>query len=300
MSRALAAVVFITIIISLLSIWFYPSMRDFMASNATWNGIRRFSIEFNAEIPESADSMSIALNEPEKKALIAIPTLDYTEEDLLIIRNFVNDGGTLLLLDDYGNGNSILSYLDTGIRFSNVPLLDPLFSYKNQSIPRITDFTPDLKEKGIRVIMFNHATALLNVSESEVVAWSSKASFLDMDGNGVLSQGDIKGPLAVAAQFRFGNGIVVMVADSSIILNSMVGRDNNFDFIKYFTSQDGENKKIVIGSTHLAKAPLDIVKARLSLIKKAISNPYAMVGLMAFVFAAVYTYTISGGESAAR
>lgn len=294
MFRVLIAVVFITIIVSLLGIWFYPSMQDFMYTNATWNGIKRFSGEFKAEIVESIDALSGALDEPETKALIAIPTQDYNVEELLRIKNFIYDGGTLLLLDDYGYGNTILSYLDLAIVFSKSTLLDPLFSYKNQKIPRITDFIPELTEGGINVLMFNHATSLRNVADSEALAWSSKASFLDMDRNGSLSTRDIRGPLVVAAQVKMGKGAVVIISDSSIIVNSMVGRDNNYDFIKYFT----EGKRILIDGSHIARLPLDIFKTRLSLVKRAFSSPYALVGLTAFIFIAVYRYTSWGGESA--
>lgn len=300
MSRILIMVVLVMVMVSLLSVWFYPSLQDFMATNATWNGIKGFSSEFKAEVLESISSLKNLSSEAEKAALISIPTLDYNEEDLLIIRNFINDGGTLLLIDDYGHANTILSYLDIDIRFSEAPLLDPLFSYKNQKIPRITDFIPELKEAGINVLMFNNATALLNVLEPEAIAWSSKASFLDKDGNGVLSPRDSRGPLAVAAQVTLGKGKVIMISDPSIIINSMVGRDNNYDFIKYITSHDGESKQILIDGSHLGKAPLDTAKRMLSDAKKSLSNPYALIGLMAFVFIAVYRYTLWGGKSAGR
>jgi len=300
MSRILIMVVLIMVMVSLLSVWFYPSMQDFMATNATWNGIKGFSSEFKAEIPESLGVIPGISGQAEKKALIAIPMLDFSTEDLLIIRNFINDGGTLLLIDDYGYANTILSYLDIDIRFSKAPLLDPLFSYKNQNMPRITDFIPELKEAGINVLMFNNATALLNVLEPEAIAWSSKASFLDKDGNGILSPRDSRGPLAVATQVTLGKGKVIMVSDSSIIVNSMVGRDNNYDFIKYITSHNGESKQILIDGSHLAKAPLDKAKPILAAAKKALSNPYALIGLMAFVFIAVYRYTVWGGESVGR
>ena len=48
-SSVLFAVVVLIIVISLLSIWFYPSIQDFMASNTMWNGIRNFSNEFIAD-----------------------------------------------------------------------------------------------------------------------------------------------------------------------------------------------------------------------------------------------------------
>ncbi len=300
MARILGAVVLITLIVSLLSIWFYPSMQDFMAANATWNGTRRFSIEFNAKIPESLDNLPAASKEAGQRTLIVIPILDYSEEELLLIRNFVDDGGTLLVLDDYGKGNTIMSYMGLGLRFSGASLLDPLFSYKNQRMPRAVDFTPQLKESGIDTITLNHATALVNVGAGEALAWSSGASFLDGDGNGAFGKGDVKGPFVVAAEIKLGKGNVIAVADPSIMIDSMVGKDNNYEFMRYLTRRGDDAGTILIDGSHLPKSPLDIAKRKLYLAQRTLSNPYALMGLLSCVFIAVYRYTLWGGESTGR
>ena len=149
-SSVLFAVVVLIIVISLLCIWFYPSIQDFMASNTMWNGIRNFSSEFNADNIESLGELP---DVAEETALMAIPYLDYNNEELSQLKRFVEDGGTLLLMDDYGYGNSVLAYLGVSVRFTNKPLLDPLFCYKNQWLPRITDLAPRVKESGIDVIV---------------------------------------------------------------------------------------------------------------------------------------------------
>lgn len=294
MSRALSLVVLVTMIISLVIIWFYPTKGDFMAGNAFWNGMRKFSNEFGAK---SLESLANLTSPPEETVLIAIPYVDYYEEDLSTIKRFINKGGTLLLLDDYGYGNSILGYLGTDIRFTNVPLLDPLFSYKNQWMPRITDFSPELKERGMKVLMFNNSTSLINVAASEALAWSSRASFLDTNENGNWNRDELKGPFPVAAQFPLGEGKAILISDASIIINSMVGRDNNYDFIKYLTGYYNLSKRIVIDSSHLAWAPLDLSKARIALARRTLSNPYVLIGMVAAIFFAAYRYTLKGGRS---
>ena len=61
-SSVLLPVVAIVLVISLLCVWFYPSVQDFMAGNTMWNGIRDFCAEFGAagidsleELPEPAE-----------------------------------------------------------------------------------------------------------------------------------------------------------------------------------------------------------------------------------------------------
>ena len=293
-SSILLAAVVVILVISLLCIWFFPSVQDFMASNTVWNGIKDFSSEFEADEIDSVDDLP---DFAEKTALVAIPYLEYSDEELARVKRFVDGGGTLLLMDDCGYGNSILVYLDVDVRFTNKPLLDPLFCHKNQSMPRITDFAPKVEESGIDVITLNHATSLTNVTKSEVIAWSSSASFLDINGNGSWEQGEPKGPFVVAAEFRLGKGRLALVSDPSIIINAMVGRDNNYDLIRYLTRHKGEEKEVLVDCSHLNKMPLDASKTRLIGAHEVLSSPYALLGITAMIFVVVSRYTLKKGET---
>lgn len=293
-SSVLFAVVTLILVISLLSIWFYPSIQDFMASNTMWNGIRSFSTEFGADAIESLDDLP---DLPEKAVLVTIPYLEYSDEELIQMKQFVTDGGTLLLTDDYGYGNSILTYLGVDARFANKPLLDPLFCFKNQSMPRITDFAPEVKDSGVEVIVLNHATSLTDVEPGETIAWSSSASFLDINQSGAWEQDEPKGPFTVAAEFRLGKGTVTLVSDPSIMINSMVGRDDNYSFIRYLTGHEGEQKGVLIDYSHLTKAPLDVSKTRLIDSRGILSHPYALVGITAMIVIVVSRYTLKKGET---
>jgi len=293
-SSVLFAVVTLIIVISLLCIWFYPSIQDFMASNTMWNGIRNFSSEFNAANIESLDELP---DVAEETALVAIPYLDYNNEELSQLKGFVEDGGTLLLMDDYGYGNSVLAYLGVSVRFTNKPLLDPLFCYKNQWLPRITDLAPRVKESGIDVIVFNHATTLTNVEQTDMIAWSSTTSFLDINENESWDEGEPKGPFPVATEVHFGKGTLALVSDPSSMVNSMVGRDDNYSFMRYLTSHKGEQKAILVDSSHLSETPLDVSKTRLTDVREILSTPYPLLGIVALVFVVVSRYTLKKGES---
>ncbi len=293
-SSVLFAVVVLVLVISLLCMWFYPSVEDFMASNRMWNGIRSFCSEFRADNIDSLDDLP---DLPEKSVLVVIPYLEYTDEELSKMKRFVDDGGTLLLMDDYGYGNSILACLGVGVRFTNKPILDPLFCYRNQSMPRITDFAPKVKESGIEIIMLNHATTLTNTIESEAIAWSSSSSFLDINGNGSWDEVEPKGPFAVVAEIQLGNGTLALISDPSTIINTMVGRDDNYDFLRYLTGHEGEQKEILVDRSHLTKAPLDVSKTRLISAREGLSSPHALLGITAMIFVVVSRYTLKKGET---
>ena len=159
-------------------------------------------------------------------------------------------------------------------------------------MPRITDFSPEVKESGIVVLMLNHATSLTNTIESETIAWSSSSSFLDINENGSWEQGEPKGPFAVATEFRLGQGTLALVSDPSTLINTMVGRDDNYDFIRCLTGDEGEQKEILVDNSHLTKTPLDVSRTRLIGAREALSSPYALLGIVAVIFVAVSRYTL--------
>jgi len=291
-SSVLLAVVALILVISLLCIWFYPSAQDFVASNNMWNGIKNFSSEFSAGNIDSLDDLP---DLPQETALVAIPYLEYTAKEMSKIKQFIEDGGVLLLMDDYGYGNTVLAYLSVDVRFTNKPLLDPLFSHKNQRLPVITNFSAEVKESGVNTVALNHATTLTNATPQEAIAWSSNSSFLDINENGSWEQDEPMGPFVVAAELRLGQGMVTVASDPSIMIDSMVDRNDNDSFIKYLTSHRGEQKSILVDSSHLPMAPLDISKTRLISTREALSSPYALLGITAMIFAVVSRYTLRKG-----
>jgi hypothetical protein len=264
-----------------------------METNTAWNGIREFSDGYSAVNLETLVELG---DYQEGSVLVAIPGLDYSEDDLGRLKRYVNQGGILLLMDDFGYGNSVLSYLGLSARFSNKPLLDPLFCYRNQNLPRITDFKPGVKAAGIEVIVLNHATTLIDVAGEQAIAWSSAASFLDTDESGNWSEGEPKGPFAVAAEIKLGKGMLYAVADPSIIINTTFGRDNNEAFIRYIITRRGEPETVMVDASHLLKAPLDIGKERLLEIRAFLSNPFTILVIMAIIFVMIYRYTYRKGE----
>ncbi len=267
----------VVVTVSMLTIWFYPSIQDFMMTNPFWNGLRDFSNDM--EIHQE-DSLAEACSIPADTILIEVPYAPYQDSDLIQLDTFIKEGGTLLLADDFGYGNTVLDHLGLETRFSGQPLLDPLLCYKNQWLPRITDFSDDFHEAGITALVLNHGTALLDVSEESCIAWSSESSFLDLDRNGKSGSNDINGPLAVAARYSIGKGTVLGLSDPSILINSMADRDDNRAFIDHILSSHGTGKRITIDTSRLPKAPLDESKQAMTKSRERVSHPYSVIALL--------------------
>jgi hypothetical protein len=291
--HTLIVTVLITLVVSLICVSLFPSVQSFMRYNTLWNGLRHSLNAINAStIDSSQDISQIGTN----NVLVCIPYLQYTDNDLVHLKNYVDRGGTLMIMDDFGYGNEILSYLGIDCRFSGAPLLDPLYCYKNQWFPEVTDFSPAVS-KDVKEVVLNHATALQNIENSLVIAWSSSSSYLDGNGNGSFDEGELKGPLPVAAKIQVGTGTIILVSDPSILINSMLTKDDNLLFVKSLTGSDiNNNVKILVDASHLVQDQMEITKIKLVSIKEFLSQPVALLGIVSllFIFASIYILKMGG------
>ena len=288
-SSLVITVIGIILVVSLLGILFYPSASDFMESNKAWNGINSFIKDFKAENSDSVVNIS---PDNQQQVFVSIPYTDYSSEELERIGEFVSNGNLLLLLDDFGYGNSLLEHMEIEARFSNSLLLDPLFNYKNQYLPRITEFSTDVKETGIEAITLNHASTLINVGQSHIIALSSSASFEDVNRNGLQDEEEPSGPFTVAAEYDYGRGKVVLLSDPSITINTMVGYNNNYEFINHLININGTPDKIIFDRAHIAKTPLDVSKINTEQLMIILNNNYVILGMVVliFIFTTAYAF----------
>lgn len=274
--RFLLVLTLAIVVLLAVVVWFYPSSEDFRTENPFWNGLKAFSEQFQASTINSLDSLPA---EPEGTSLVLVPYLELTESEMKKVRDYVSHGGTLMLLDDYGYGNEVLEYLGIDPRFTQGALMDPIFNYKNKRLPRVTDFGAVPVAEDVESIVLNHATSLSGVLESEVVAWSSRFSFLDMNHNSAWDEGEPKGPLPVAAALPVNKGYVVLVADPSILINSMEGMEDNYGFIESIIESQDLQPEVLVDQSHLPEASLDEAKGVLERIRSRLSSPLGISAL---------------------
>jgi len=291
-SRLIGLVVILVVLVSLASIWLYPSVQAFMATNTMWNGINKFSRTYNVQNIDSVADLSAS---PQQDVLIVVPYTPFTAAELVQMKQFVENGGKLILLDDFGYGNTFLSYAGVSARFDNALLLDPLFDYKNEYFPRILDFNAGLTSSGIKLLAFNHGTALSGVSRSQAIAWSSSMSFLDTNQNGNLDPGEPQGPFVVAASISLGDGTIDLVSDSSLIMNAAPGTNDNNAFVNYLMTSNGTPAKVLFDRAQVTKSPLDASKIEFDNVRGVLSNAYLLVGIIALVFVIITWYMYRRG-----
>ena len=94
-------------------------------------------------------------------------TVAVTDAETRALQSFVQNGGSLVLANDFGNANAVLSGLGVAneARFNGSLLSDNVSKGVDQAHPLITDISPLRPDRGRADLYFNYGTPL-NVSGS--------------------------------------------------------------------------------------------------------------------------------------
>lgn len=236
-------------------VWFFPSTSDFRCDNPFWNGLSKMRSYGVLQLSSLADLRG----EAEEGGLLVIPYKPFESSDVELLRAFLKNGGVLIIMDDYGYGDKLLSQLGIGeISFTHEILVDSLFHYKSPVLPRAIRFSSELP--GVEYLTLNHASTLDASGSAEVLAWSSSFSYLDLDGDMEYDDDEPMGGFPVVARIRWGEGWVIAISDPSILINSMIDLPDNRLFFERLLELHGV-RGILLDVSHLPTSRLDRVKA---------------------------------------
>lgn len=279
--RFLAGVIAYTAVAVALILWYYPSSTDFAISNPYWNGLSELTRGFSVRPLTLTDGFPA---ESQGTVLLVIPSRPPQPSHLTFIKRYVETGGVLVLLDDFGSGNDILAFLGSEIRFSGQLLADPLFNLRNGRLPRILDIAPSPITQGVEGLILNHATVLTGIGESRGAALSSPVSYLDVNRNGRRDEGEPVGRLPVAGLEPIGEGYLIVVSDPSILVNGTIHLAHNRRLLFNVFGLAGTNARVFLDNALLPYAPLDVAKNLLADARRLIGGP---AGAFALVVAAL-------------
>jgi len=274
--RFLVSLAIALVVILVVVVWFIPSDEDFRVENTFWNGSSELG-SYQALTPmETLDDLPAV---PEGATLILIPYIQLTPSELEDVSRFVAGGGTLVLADDYGYGNQVLSHLGIETRFSGQALLDPLFSYKNGQLPRIFNLSPDSVTDDVDSLVLNHATCLIDVEAGDVLALSSSFSFLDLNDNQKWDEEEPTGAMPVISSHILTSGRVILVSDPSIFINSMGTLEDNYGIIENIAGIP--SSRLFLDQSHLPYSDLHHTKDLLADVRGVLTTPAGTLALVA-------------------
>jgi uncharacterized protein DUF4350 len=249
-------------------VWFYPVETDFAATNDAWNGYGGIS---HAEEIKSLSSLHDLPSLQPGMTLLVIPYTDFSAAELSRLKRFVQDGGRLVLADDYGKGNQVLSYLGIKARFSGERLRDPVSYYRTENFPEIGNLQSDALMDGIDSLILNHATILKGVAPTEILASSSSFSYLDINDNGKPDGIEPQGAQPVVSRHQYGTGTVLLVADPSIFINAMQEVAENRIFVDNIVGSGAV--PLYLDQSHLTFSRLEESQANLAGFRAVFTTP---------------------------
>ncbi len=225
-----------TFIVSALLVPILTIDTDFSIYNTDWNGSSKLT-ERTYETGELLPSISLKNTESDilvvhnsfinydlksnsSSILIIGPSLAFSDGEANYIREFLLNGGKLLLADDFGTGNELLKKINSTTRFSSSLLIDLAYERKPQ-YGVVFDFNDHPITNNVSRILLNYATTLRVGKNTTVLASSSSGSWLDSNMNWRLDSTEQKGPLPVLAVERYGEGELILLADPSVLVNLM-------------------------------------------------------------------------------
>jgi len=175
--------------------------------------------------------------------------------------NFLNSGGTVLLADDSGSGNSLLQDLNVSARFASKEISDLYFYSRQPTYPLIYNFVPNAITLDLRTVLMNQPS-YLEVSNNRTVselAFSSPLSFVDNYRNGTISAGEATQPYPVIASIRLGAGLLVLVSNANAFANQSITLFNNTLLFRNLLNLAGGG--LTFDVAHLSRAPLSDFQA---------------------------------------
>ncbi|WP_256546725.1 DUF4350 domain-containing protein [Halobellus inordinatus] len=243
------------VLIAVMLVTASTSAAAFSVFNPSWDGASGIQSTATEEAIETRVALSTAaygdVSPAGTTALIIGPDETYTESELTQVRQFVAAGGTLVVADDFGSGNQILTGIGAETRFDRRLLRDPQNNGPSTAMPTATVVPNASETTSAETVMLNYGT-VLTVENATVLARSSEFSYLDRDTDGEIDENESLQSSPVIAREELGSGTVIVVSDGSLFINAMLERADNQAFT---TDLLTGSELVLLDSTHTSSSP---------------------------------------------
>ncbi len=177
--------------------------------------------------------------------VMMFPYRNYTELEISSLKEYVNNGGGLLLVGnpwgvEDGDSNSIYNKIANafGVNFAyNVLVVDPNENIGLSNFIKVSDIKPQPITSNITEFYYMQGTYLQNAGSSNVFAYSSKDSwsdnlFLTTEGysqnNQQKESNETAGPFPLYSSMPYGKGKIVFAGSAASFTNLYIYRSNGW------------------------------------------------------------------------
>ncbi|NPA62805.1 MAG: DUF4350 domain-containing protein [Methanococci archaeon] len=192
---------------------------------------------------------------------IICPDMHYSNKDVEKIKNFLKNGGTLVIADDFGCADDILNGLNVSSKISNKQAMD-LFYYKNYSL----------------------------IETYKINGYNGKITF-NIPSYIVSHKGEIRtssiSKKILMKRIRYGSGEIIIISDPDIFINGM--KEYNKKFWNEFLNELDSDVYYIDEVHHSSFSPYDIgvvyLQSNLSNDSKFVIFSLIVIG--SFIFSTV-------------
>ena len=232
------------------------SSADFGAYNLGWDGasdLRSAADEAGADPTVVRETNEYGDATPnEAVAVVLSPDEAYGANDSTRLREFVEDGGTLVVAEDFGeNGNALLAAVGADARVDGRPLRDERRYHRSPAFPVADNVSDTPLTADVGSLTPNHGSAV-DPNGATVLATTSEYAYVDANRNGELDDAETMAPRPVATVESVGDGRVVTVGDPSLFINAMLERSGNRAFVGNLF---GSAEAVLLDYSHAERLP---------------------------------------------
>jgi hypothetical protein len=153
--------------------------------------------------------------------LIVGPTANYTPSDASRVRAFLQQGGRVVVMDDFGTANDLLRSIGSPIAIEHTALSQDLAYYKKPSFPVISRIENSSLTANVSQLVFNHPAPLQITGEAEVLARTTVMGWLDVEDIGRVNRNETFGSYPLIARADYGSGELFVAGDADLAINAM-------------------------------------------------------------------------------
>jgi hypothetical protein len=218
---------------------------DFSILNPAWNGCSELGAEYyeggslvpNYKLAGTGEEVTIAQKDiteydlrPSGSVIVILrPVEDFTGDEIAYLRDYLSNGGTLLLADDFGTGNSLLEGLECNSRFSNKLFISLAFN-KDPKFSVTIDIASPF-DTNVSHILLNHPSTL-TVGDNTTVYGNTPMGWLDDDKDYRMDEEEQRAVFPILAVEKYNRGKVILLSDPSVLINSMLDKADNRNFVQ--------------------------------------------------------------------
>ncbi len=280
-----------TLVLVTMGVGSVISTANFSGYNPTWDGtstLREWTDENGTRsnvVLEPATYRSIPAND----TLVFVVAPDTSQSDSSALRQFVHRGGTVVVMDDRGNGtNQLLASLGADARIDGTTLRDERHNYHSPAMPIAQNVSDHPLTANVERVTLNYGTAVQPNDATPLVS-TSNFSYLDVNANRSLDGNEQLDSYPVATVENVSDGRVVVVGDPSIAVNSMLSSPGNEQFLRGLIAA---HDRTLFDETY-AEGPPPLALA-LIVVRRSLAVQLAAVGALAvLVFGVRHTETAS-------